>query len=514
MNLFKAMSAVSGMTLASRVTGLAREVLSAAWFGAGLQMDAFNVAFRAPNMLRRLFAEGAFSQAFVPVLAELRARQTAEESGVFISRVATLLAVVLLLLVAFVVIFPEPLVRLLAAGFYANPEKAKITEDLTRITFGYIGLIALVALMGSVLNVERRFGVVAFAPVLLNVAMIGAAWWLRDRFAVPVTALAIGVIAGGVAQLALLVWALHRARFHFVWDTSWRDPNVRRVLKLMVPALFGVSAAQISLLINTQIASTMPTGTVSWLSYADRLMEFPTALLGVAAGTIILPSLVRHHAEADTAAYSQLLDWGLRVTILLALPAALALGLLATPLVATLFHHGRFSAGDVMATQAAVIAYGVGLLGLVIVKILAPAFYARQEISVVVKCSLASLVFTQICNAVFIIGLGLAGHVALALSVGLGACANAALLFAMLRRQAIYQPLPGWGRFTLQVVVAAMTMGVVLWLLRGQDRSWLYVESLTRIAWLSGLTLVGALVYFGVLTIAGWRPGPFFRREQ
>ena len=384
MNLVKAMSAVSGMTLASRVAGLAREVLAAAWFGAGMQMDAFNVAFRAPNMLRRLFAEGAFSQAFVPVLAELRARQTAQESGAFVSRVATLMATVLLLIVALVVIFPEPLVRLLAAGFYANPEKARITEDLTRITFGYIGLVSLVALMGSVLNVERRFSVAAFAPVLLNLAMIGAAWGLRDRFAVPVTALAIGVIAGGIAQFALLVWGLHRAHFHFAWDVSWRDPNVRRVLRLMVPALFGVSAAQISLLINTQIASMMPTGTVSWLSYADRLMEFPTALLGVAAGTIILPSLVRRHAAGDADGYSRLLDWGLRVTMLLSVPAALALIVLATPLVATLFHHGQFTVADVAATQGAVAAYGIGLVGLVMVKILAPAFYARREIGIVV----------------------------------------------------------------------------------------------------------------------------------
>lgn len=513
MNLFKALSAVSGMTLVSRVTGLAREVLTAAWFGAGLQMDAFNVAFRAPNMLRRLFAEGAFSQAFVPVLAELRARQSPEESGAFVSRVATLMAAALLLVIALVVIFPEPLVRLLAAGFYAIPEKAKMTEDLTRITFGYIGWISLVALMGAVLNVEKRFGVAAFAPVLLNVAMITAAWALRDRFAVPVTALAIGVIAGGVAQFLLLVWALRQARFRFVWDTSWRDPNVGRVLKLMVPALFGVSAAQISLLINTQIASTMPTGTVSWLSYADRLMEFPTALLGVAAGTIILPSLVRHHADADTAGYSQLLDWGLRVTVLLALPAALALGLLATPLVATLFHHGRFSGADVVATQGAVMAYGVGLLGLIVVKILAPAFYARQEISVVVKCSLLSLIFTQICNGVFILGLNMAGHVALALSVGLGACANAALLYSMLRRRAIYQPQPGWGKFTFRVLAAVSAMGLVLWLLRGENRTWLVLENLTRVAWLSGLTLVGALVYFGTLAAVGWRPREYFRRE-
>ena len=513
MNLLKAMSAVSGMTLLSRILGLAREIVTATWFGAGLQMDAFNVAFRAPNMLRRLFAEGAFTQAFVPVLAELRVKQTAEESAAFVSRVATLMTAILLVVVGLVVAFPEPLVRLLAAGFYAIPEKAAMTESLTRITFGYIGWVSLVALMGAVLNVEKRFAVVAFAPVLLNAIMIACAWTLRDRFAVPVTALAVGVLAGGAAQFLLMLWALHRANFHFVWNTSWRDPDVARVLKLMVPALFGVSAAQISLLINTQIASTMATGTVSWLSYADRLMEFPTAILGVAVGTIILPTLVRRHAEADEAGYSRLLDWGLRVTVLLTLPAALAMVLLATPLVATLFHHGRFTAADVIATQAAVAAYGIGLSGLVMVKILAPAFYARREIGTVVRCSLASLVLTQLMNALFIAVLGWPGHVALALSVGLGACANAALLFTMLRWRGIYRLQPGWGGFLLRVVVAAVAMGIALWLLRGEPRQWLAIESLTRAAWLGGLTVAGIVVYFAALMIAGWRPRAFFRHD-
>ena len=513
MNLLKAMSAVSGMTLASRITGLAREVLAATWFGAGLQMDAFNVAFRAPNMLRRLFAEGAFSQAFVPVLADLRARQTPEQCGIFVGRVATLMAAVLLVVIAVIVAFPEPLVRLLAAGFYATPEKAALTETLTRITFGYIGWISLVALMGAVLNVERRFSAAAFAPVLLNVAMIGAAWMFRDRLAVPVTALALGVFAGGAAQFALLVVALRRSGFHFRFGLGWRDPDVRRVLKLMVPALVGVSGAQLSLLLNTQIASLMPTGTVSWLSYADRLMEFPIALLGVAAGTIILPSLVKHHASGDVGRYGELLDWGLRLTVLLALPAALALGLLATPLVATLFHHGRFMAADVIATQAAVTAYGVGLIGLVSVKILAPAFYARQEIGVAVRCSLASLVFTQLCNALFIVVLKVPGHVALALSVGLGACANALLLYRALRTRAIYVPQKGWGVFLLRVLGASATMGLVLWLLRGDSALWLRLDTLVRAAWLLGLTLAGALSYLGMLLAFGLRPRELLRRE-
>jgi len=513
MNLVKALSAVSGLTLASRVTGLAREILAASWFGAGLQMDAFNVAFRAPNMLRRLFAEGAFSQAFVPVLAEHRAKQTAEESRVFISRVATLLAAILLPLVALVVIWPEPLVRLLAAGFYAIPEKARLAEQLTRITFGYILWIALVALMGAVLNVEKRFSAAAFAPVMLNFSMIGTAWLLQERFPIPVTALAWGVLLGGAAQFVLLWVALRRAGFSFVWDTSWRDPGVRRVLRLMLPALLGVSAAQISLLVNTQIASAMTTGTVSWLSYADRLMEFPTALLGVAAGTIILPSLARHHADADATAYISLLDWGLRLTMLLALPAALALGLLALPVVATIFHHGKFGAADVIATQAAVVAYSVGLLGLIVVKVLAPAFYARQQIALAVRCSVASLVATQLSNAVLILGLHMPGHVALALSVGIGACVNAALLFVLLLRRGWYRPLPGWGRFLVQLAAALVVMGGVLWALAGNSQSWLHVNSLTRIAWLLGLSLAGALSYFVVLGVTGLRPRFFVRRE-
>jgi len=514
MNLVKAFSAVSGLTLASRVTGLLREILAATWFGAGMQMDAFNVAFRAPNMLRRLFAEGAFSQAFVPVLAELRSRQDVVANRAFVSRTATLMAAVLIAVIALVVVWPGPLVRLLAAGFYALPEKARLTEDLTRITFGYIGWISLVALMGAVLNVEKRFSAAAVAPVLLNVAMIGCAWLLQDRFAIPVTALAYGVFAGGVAQFILLWIAMRRAGFRFVIDFHWRDPDVRRVLKLMVPALLGVSAAQISLLINTQIASTMPTGTVSWLSYADRLMEFPTALLGVAAGTIILPSLVRHHAEANASGYAELLDWGLRFTVLLALPAALALGLLATPIVATVFYHGKFGPGDVAATQAAVVAYSVGLFGLIVVKVLAPAFYARQQIGIAVRCSIASLVATQICNAILIAGLRMPGHVALALSVGLGACVNAALLFAVLVRRGYYRPQPGWSRFLLKVLVALIAMGIVVWLLEGDARSWLHVNNLTRVAWLLGLTVAGALAYFGALAATGWRPRDFMRRER
>jgi putative peptidoglycan lipid II flippase len=257
----------------------------------------------------------------------------------------------------------------------------------------------------------------------------------------------------------------------------------------------------------------MQTGTVSWLSYADRLMEFPTALLGVAAGTIILPSLARHHADADAAAYSALLDWGLRVTFLFALPAALAMGILALPVVATLFHHGAFGAADVIATRGAVVAYSVGLLGLIVVKVLAPAFYARQQIALAVRCSIASLVATQLLNVVLIGGFGVAGHVALALSVGLGACVNAALLYALLVRRKWFAAQPGWPAFLARIAAGLIAMGVVVWLLAGQDATWLRVSNLTRVAWLLSLALAGALTYFGVLLLTGMRLRELMRRE-
>src|SRR5438093_793194 len=343
MNLLKALSAVSAMTLLSRITGLVRESLKAVAFGAGLQMDAFEAAFRLPNILRRLFAEGAFSQAFVPILAEYNRQRGTEATRDLVGRVGTLLAVALLVISALGMLAAPWLVYLLASGFSRTPGKVELTADLIRIMFPYILFVSLVSLAGGVLNVYRRFAIPAFTPVLLNLAIIGAAIFVAPHMNPPIIALAWGVAIGGAAQLALQVrplmalGMLPRARL------GWRDEGVRRVLRAMGPAVLGVSAAQISALINTQLAAYLGDGRISWISYADRLMEFPNALLGVALGTILLPSLSKHHHDANHAQYSALLDWGLRLTFLLALPAALPLALLAVPLIATLSHYGHFT---------------------------------------------------------------------------------------------------------------------------------------------------------------------------
>ncbi len=360
MKLLRALSTVSGMTLLSRITGLARESLKAAAFGAGLQMDAFEAAFRLPNILRRLFAEGAFSQAFVPVFAEYRRQRGDAETKALVGRVGTLLALVLLIVSVIGILAAPWLVYLLASGFKDTPGKVDLTAQMIRIVFPYIFFVSLVSLAGGVLNVYRRFAIPAFTPVLLNLGIIGAAIFLAPYCDPPITALAWGVLIGGVAQLVLQIRPLiaigmfPRPRF------DWRDEGVRRVLLAMGPAVIGVSAAQISALINTQLAAMLGNGRISWITYADRLMEFPSALLGVALGTVLLPSLAKHHADENPAEYSSLLDWGLRLAFLLALPAAVALWVLATPMIATLYQYGKFTVNDVMQTRDALLGYSVG----------------------------------------------------------------------------------------------------------------------------------------------------------
>ena len=341
------------MTLLSRVTGLARESMKAAFFGAGVQMDAFEAAFRLPNILRRMFAEGAFSQAFVPILAEYHRQRGEDATRELVGRVGTLLAVVLLGVTALGVLAAPWLVYLLASGFAATPGKVELTAQMIRIVFPYILFVSLVSLAGGVLNVYRRFAIPAFTPVLLNLSIIGAAIFLSRYVDPPIVALAWGVFIGGVAQLAFQIVPLVRLGMLPRIDFHWRDEGVRRVLLLMGPAIIGVSAAQISALINTQLAALLGDGRISWITYADRLMEFPSALLGVALGTVLLPTLAKHHSDADHAGYSSLLDWGLRLAFLLALPAAFALWLLAVPLISTLYQYGKFTVNDVLQTRSA-----------------------------------------------------------------------------------------------------------------------------------------------------------------
>ncbi len=517
MNLLRAASTVSLLTLASRITGLARELLVAATFGASASTDAFNVAFRIPNLLRRLFAEGAFSQAFVPILASTRSREGEEVTRRLIDAVATVLFWALALTSLLGVVAAPAVVWVMASGL-AQFDDAVF---MTRVMFPYIACMSLVALSAGILNTWKRFAVPAATPVLLNLSVIAAAWLLVPRFQLwgiePVVALAAGVMLGGVLQLAVQVPALWRIGMlpHIgvsprALRAAWAHPGVRRVLSQMLPAIVGVSVAQLSLLINTQIASHVGVGAVSWLTFADRLMEFPTALLGVALGVVLLPQLSSAQARDDPQHYSSLLDWGLRLVVLLALPCAVALLVFPKPLVAALYHYGAFNPRDVEQTVLALMGYGVGLMGLVGVKVLAPGFYARQDMRTPVRIAIGMLVLTQLMNFAFVPRIG---HAGLALSIGLAALLNATLLLIGLRRQGIYRPQPGWAGFLLRVGAAtALLGGGLAWAAQAIDWVGMGAQPLARIGWLV-LALGGAaLLYFGALSLFGLSLRQFARR--
>ena len=506
MNLLRALATVSGMTLLSRILGFARDFVIARSFGAGMVTDAFFVAFKLPNLLRRLFAEGAFSQAFVPMLAEYKNRRGESETHALINHVATLLIIALTIISALGIAIAPILVWVSAPGFAADTEKFDLTVTLTQITFPYILFMSLVALAGGILNTWSRFAVPAFTPTLLNLTFIVMALFAAPYFDPPVLVLGWAVFFGGVLQLAFQVPALRRIamlpRPTLNWRAAWNDPGVRRILTLMGPALIGVSVSQISLLINTIFASYLQSGSVSWLYYADRLMEFPSGMLGAALGTILLPSLSRYHATGNHDEYSKLLDWGLRLTLLLATPAALALALLAVPLIATLFHHGAFDSNDVYRTREALVAYSVGLTGLILVKVLAPGFYARQNIRTPVKIAVISLLCTQILNITFI---GWLKHAGLALSIGLAACINAALLMHGLRKQKIYSPQTGWYAFGIRLLIALTTMAITLYFISGPSDEWLHYAFAERVMRLSAIVLTGVATYFSSLWFLGFR---------
>ena len=511
MNLLKALATVSGMTLLSRILGFVRDFIIARVFGAGVATDAFFVAFRLPNLLRRLFAEGAFSQAFVPILAEYRQRQGEAETKRLVDHVTTALFLAVLVITLIGMVATPAIIYLSAPGFSGDPEKFDLTVTLTRITFPYILCMSLVAMAAGILNTWSRFALPAFTPVLLNLSMIGGAWLLAPYFEPPVLALAWAVFIGGLLQLGIQIPALAKIGMLPRFSFSLQDPGVRRILKLMAPAVVGVSVSQLSLLINTIFASFLESGSVSWLYYADRLMEFPAGLLGAALGTILLPSLSKTHASGQTAEFSALLDWGLRLTLLLTLPAALALALLAVPLLSTLFQHGAFTAEDVLRTREALVAYTVGLSGLILVKILAPAFYARQDIRTPVKIALLTLTLTQLMNLAFVFGVGL-GHAGLALSTGLASCINAALLYTGLRKHQVYQPQAGWPRFLAKLLLALMVMGLGLHWGSGATEHWLHLDGLGRVLRLALLVTGGATAYLGSLWLLGFRLRDFKRK--
>lgn len=521
MNLFKAVFSVSALTLLSRVTGLVRDQVGAALFGTSAMMDAFQIAFRIPNLLRRLFAEGAFAQAFVPLLAGTRATGGDPATRQLVDAVATVLAWALTVTVALGILAAPVLVWLLASGFAPATENAAVV--MTRWMFPYIGFMSMVALASGVLNTWRRFAVPAFTPVLLNLSVITCALLLVPRFEAqgiePVYALAIGVMVGGVLQLGIQGPALLRIGMlpHIGLTpgrlaAAWRHPGVRQILAKMAPAMVGVSVAQISLMINSQIASHMGTGAVSTLVYADRLMELPTALLGVALSVVLTPQMSAARARGDAAAYSGLLDWGLRLVLMLALPCAVALAVFGQPMVATLFHRGAFDDHAVATTTLAVMGYGAGVVGLVGVKVAAPAYYAQQDMRTPMRVAIGALVFTQLLNAGLIGGLGM-GVAALALSIGLAANANAAMLVWGLRRRGHYRPAAGWGAFVLRVVLASAVMGAGM-ALAGRHVDWLTLgrHEALRAGAMAAALLAAAGLYFGMLALLGIRLRSFMRK--
>ena len=509
MNLLRTFGTISSLTLVSRILAFVRDVLIARIFGAGMATDAFFVAFKLPNLLRRLFAEGAFSQAFVPIFGEYKNRRGHDETKLLVDHVTTMLAIILFAVTLIGIIAAPILVYISAPGFVADAEKFDLTVQLLRVTSPYIFFISLVAVAAGILNTYNKFWVPAIAPALLNICLIGAALWLAPYCDPPIMALAWAVFLAGFVQLAFQIPFLKKIGMLPSIRFSLKDPGMWRVIKQMGPAVFGVSIAQISLIINTIFASFLVAGSVSWLYYADRLMEFPAGVLGVAIGTILLPSLSKCHADNNRVEYSRLLDWGLRLTILLTLPAALALGMISVPLLATFFQHGAFSAHDVQMTSYALIGYSVGLVGLILVKILAPGFYARQNIKTPVKIGIVTLLATQAMNALFV---GWIQHAGLALSIGLGACLNSAILFYFLRKYDIYQPEPGWAKFFAKVCLAMLALAITLWLGMGTEQSWLTSSGWSRILRLSALVSGGVVVYFAVLAALGFRPKDFSRR--
>lgn len=513
MNLLRAASTISLLTLASRITGLVRETMVAGLFGATAMTDAFLVSFRIPNLLRRLFAEGAFSQAFVPILAATRAKEGEEATQRLIDAVATVLLWALVVTSVIGVVAAPVLVWLLGSGLADEPFDAAVV--MTRFMFPYIGCMSLVALSAGILNTWRRFVVPAATPVLLNLSVIAVGWALAgplERAGYPgIYAMAIGVMLGGVLQL-LVQWpalraigAMPRMRLNLSgWRESRAHPGVGRVLVQMGPALLGVGVSQLSLMINTQISSHLVEGATSWLNYADRLMEFPIGLLGVALSAVLTPQLSAAQASGETERYSRLLDWGLRMVLLLALPCAMALLVFAEPLTAVLYHRGKFEASDVMHTAQSVMGWGVGLLGLVAIKVLAPGFYARQDTGTPAKIAIAVLVLTQCFNVVFVPWIGVAG---LALSIGLGALVNAGWLFWGLKKLGSYRPEPGWLAFGLRVVLAGGAMGLLQWQLATRvDWIALGTHELQRALVMAASLGASAVVYFAVLLLVGMRP--------
>ncbi len=498
------------MTLLSRVLGFLRDVAFAVLFGAGAGMDAFLVAFKIPNFMRRLFAEGAFAQSFVPVLAETKSQQGEAEVKALVDVVAGTLGLILLAITVVGVLAAPLLILIFAPGFLGEGTQYAQAVGLLRVTFPYLFFISLTAFAGGILNTYGRFAVPAFTPVLLNVCLISAAVFAAPHFADPIMALAVGVFIAGAAQLGFQLPYLARLGLLPRPRWGWRNPKVRSIINRMLPILFGSSVAQVNLMLDTIIASALATGSVSWLYFSDRLMEFPLGVFSIAIATVILPSLSARHGQKSTQAFSDTLDWALRLLIVVGTPAMVGLFVLAGPLIVTLFYYRSFELVDVLMSRYSLMAYAFGFMGFSLVKILLPGFYARGDTRTPVRCGVISVASAMAMNLTFV-GLMLlfslpGPHAGLALATSLGAFVNATLLYRNLRKADVYRPGANWARLFIQVGLASIGMGVALWLLAGGLNGWLVLSAARRVAMLLGLIGAGAAIYFAVLLTLGLRP--------
>lgn len=490
------------MTLLSRIMGFVRDTLVAQIYGVSASVDAFNVAWKIPNFMRNLFAEGCFSQAFVPVLAEYKSQRPVEDVQRFTRNIAGVLGIVLLVITVLGIVGAPFLIKLFAPGYAETDPRFTMASDMLRITFPYLMLISLTAFGSAILNTYGRFAIPAFTPVLLNVCLIAAALWLSSYFDIPVEAQAWGVCTAGFIQLAFQFPFLYRIGFLATPKLDWKDPGVRRVMILMLPALFGASIGQISLLINTIFASFLKVGSISWLYFSERLAYFPLGVVGVALATVVLPHLSSRHAEKSPVAFAQTLDWGVRCNLLVGIPAAVVLIALAEPLIITLFYYRKFTVYDVLMTKQSLIAYAVGLVAFMLVKVLSTGFYARQDVRTPVKLGIITVVVNIVLNAALVYPLA---HAGLALAASIASWVNVGLLFFFLYRQSIYIASPGWGLFIIRQVIANAVMAASLLWFVGDIQQWLAWDWLHRLAYGTFLGIGGMLIYAGVLLLTGFR---------
>lgn len=499
---------VSIMTLLSRVLGLVRDVVFASYLGASAGADAFFVAFKIPNFLRRLFAEGAFAQAFVPVLSEYREQGSHQAVKNLIDRVCGCLGLTLALVTGVVVLAAPAVTVVFAPGFWDDPYKFDLTQKMLRITFPYLLLISLTGFAGAILNSYDRFAIPALTPVLLNVCLIITAVWISPYFDQPIIALAWGVLIAGMVQLAFQIPFLWKLKLLPSPKVDFKDDGVKRILLLMAPAIFGVSVSQINLLLDTVLASFLPTGSISWLYYSDRLVELPLGTIAIAIGTVILPSLSRQHVNKRSDQFSLTMDWALRCILLIAIPAAIGLTVLSSPILSTLFEYGKITANDIAMSSLSLKAYALGLLAFMLIKVLAPGYFARQDTKTPVKIGIIAMLVNMILNLLLVIPFHFywqIGHVGLALATSLAAFLNAGLLYRGLRKNKHYQPLKGWGSYLARVIFANIAMLVALLFMLTLFSSWSDIAAISRVINIGFICGSGLLVYVGVLFLVGFK---------